>query len=355
MAMTNPPGWMQNVGATHTAAQFRQYIAALQAGTYSTAGTRRARGGVHPSFGTEFAVTQAGSPNMTVLVGAGMASIPGTESTNQGNYIVHNDASLTLSISAAHGSLARIDLVVINIRDTVYSGADNDSQCQVVTGTPASSPVAPAAPNNSIILAQVAVGAGVTSIVTANITDLRPFMAGCGGVIGALTDALRPTSTEVSEGQLVYTRDNNRLYLWDDVAYSRLVDDYIDWTSYSPAWTSSGSAPSIGNGTLSGRYARLGNLIIGEVGLNYGSTTNGGTGVWFFSLPVTASATGFIRGGGTWFANDITVQDYSGVVKMETSTTVRMVSGTGSVGASSPFTPGNGDTYRLQFLYEPSA
>jgi len=43
----------------------------------------------------------------------------------------------------------------------------------VVTGTAAASPVAPATPANSIALAQVLVGTSVTSILNANITDVR--------------------------------------------------------------------------------------------------------------------------------------------------------------------------------------
>lgn len=219
MAVTNPPGWLQNAGSTHTAAQLRTYIAALQAANFSTATSLRARGGVHPTFGLQLVVTQAGSPNMTVLVEAGSASIPGTESSTQGNYIVTNDAQVTLSITTAHASLPRIDIVVFNVRDTQYSGGSNDSQLQVIAGTPASSPVPPTAPVNSITLAQVAVGAGVTSIVNANITDTRFYLAGAGGVIAARNEAARPPSAEVTGGQLVWTMDNKKLWMWNDTIY----------------------------------------------------------------------------------------------------------------------------------------
>jgi hypothetical protein len=61
----------------------------------------------------------------------------------------------------------------MTIRDAYYSGAFNDVIFQVLAGTPAGSPTAPATPANSISLATIAVGAGVTSILTANITDTR--------------------------------------------------------------------------------------------------------------------------------------------------------------------------------------
>jgi hypothetical protein len=59
------------------------------------------------------------------------------------------------------------------VRDAFYSGAFNDVIFQVIAGTPAGSPVAPALPANSISLATVAVGAAVTQINTGNITDTR--------------------------------------------------------------------------------------------------------------------------------------------------------------------------------------
>lgn len=221
MTILNPPGWIQAL-STHTAAQLRTYLAALQAGGFPDNTSLRARGGVHPTIGTQFAVTQAGSPNMTVLVAAGAASIPGSLSSSQGNYFVVNDASVTLSISAAHATLARIDIVVVNVRDAQYSGADNDAQLQVITGTPASSPVAPTAPDNSITLAQVAVAALATTITTANITDTRRYMSAVGGVINATNEAARPTSSEIQAGQLVYSNSNSKLFLWNGTSYQQV-------------------------------------------------------------------------------------------------------------------------------------
>lgn len=215
MAVTNPPLGLQNAGATHTAAQFRTYMAGLQAGIYSAATNLRARGGVHPGLGQELVVTQAGAPNMTVLVEAGVASIPGTEAATQGNYMVCNDAQVTLSISAAHATLPRIDIIVINVRDSFYSTASNDSQLQVITGTPASSPAVPAAPVNSITLAQIAVGAAVTSIVTGNITDTRFYLAAVGGVMNIRNIAAIPAAAEMNEGQHLWAMDTNTEYVWD--------------------------------------------------------------------------------------------------------------------------------------------
>lgn len=55
--------------------------------------------------------------------------------------------------------------------------------------------------------------------------------------------------------------------------------------SYTPAWTASGTAPAIGNGSLKGRYLKLGALWIVFLDWFSGSTSTYGTGTWSFSLP----------------------------------------------------------------------
>lgn len=58
-----------------------------------------------------------------------------------------------------------------------------------------------------------------------------------------------------------------------------------DWISFTPTWTSSGTAPSIGNGTLAGRYKRVGDKAEIQISMISGTTTTYGTGSYQFSLP----------------------------------------------------------------------
>jgi hypothetical protein len=121
-------------------------------------------------------VAPNGTPNMTVLVAAGQCLINGTQNTvSQGSYHGLNDASVSLAIAASDPTNPRIDIVVAQVRDAAYSGANNDFILAVVTGTPAGSPAAPATPNNAIVLAQVAVAANATTVTSGNITDKRPI------------------------------------------------------------------------------------------------------------------------------------------------------------------------------------
>jgi hypothetical protein len=78
-----------------------------------------------------------------------------------------------------------------------------------------------------------------------------------------------------------------------------------EWESYPPVWTSTGSAPSIGNGTLTGVSVIIGDLCHFSIKVLGGSTTNWGTGSYAFTLPVQAAATADMVG--TCFVGDASV------------------------------------------------
>jgi hypothetical protein len=159
---------------------------------------------------TSLQVTQSAVPGMSVSVAAGYAAIVGTTQSNMGVYTAYNDAATTATITTANPSNPRIDRVCLTVSDAYYTGALNTVTINVVAGTPAASPAAPATPANSISLATILVGTGVTSILNANITDTRTetttllpagditaVTAGSGltggGTSGAVTLALDPT------------------------------------------------------------------------------------------------------------------------------------------------------------------
>ena len=121
----------------------------------------------------ELDVTANSTPNMTVHVAAGSVFIDGTEQSTQGFYHCYNDGDVILSIAASNPTNPRIDLVVARVKDAFYSGGTNAWDLEVVQGTPAASPVPPTAPANTFVLAQVLVGANVTSITNGNITQLN--------------------------------------------------------------------------------------------------------------------------------------------------------------------------------------
>ena len=158
MTLRTPPSWLQN--GSHPAENDRLSMQAIFATT-----------GIIGS--SSLAVTANSPAGMSVRVASGWCAIVGTTQANMGVYTVYNDAQDTLTITTANPTNPRIDRVVVTVQDAYYSGAYNDVIFQVIAGTPASSPVAPATPANSISLATIAVGAGVTQINTGNITDTR--------------------------------------------------------------------------------------------------------------------------------------------------------------------------------------
>lgn len=158
MTIRTPPSWLQN--GSHPAENDRLTTQALWATT-----------GIINS--TSLLVHQNTPAGLSVVVDSGWAAIVGTTQANMGTYVTYNDASVVLSLTTADPTNPRIDLVCATVNDAYYTGSLNNVVLQVVTGTPAGSPVAPALPANSITLATVAVGAGATAITNANITDTR--------------------------------------------------------------------------------------------------------------------------------------------------------------------------------------
>jgi hypothetical protein len=79
------------------------------------------------------------------------------------------------------------------------------------------------------------------------------------------------------------------------------------WTTYTPTWTTSAGSPAIGNGTLTGKYARVGKLIDFRIELVVGTTTTFGTAgsTWRFTAPVTPVSTQRHRYAGSAYNNGV--------------------------------------------------
>lgn len=73
------------------------------------------------------------------------------------------------------------------------------------------------------------------------------------------------------------------------IALTKLASDAS--TSYVPVITASGTAFSIGNGTIIGRYIKVGRSVTVYGYFSFGSTTSYGTGTYDISIPVAAGTT----------------------------------------------------------------
>ena len=149
--------------------------------------------------GTAFQVNAQASPNMTVKVGSGTAKadyyvVAGTVA-GQGNYVVRHDvASVNVTITAADASQTRIDEIYLVVQDNTY-----DTSARVLprigyrAGTVGGGNPGPdTAWKAYVLLARITVGAAVTSITSANISDQRikaSVVAGLSFNPQTLTDA----------------------------------------------------------------------------------------------------------------------------------------------------------------------
>jgi hypothetical protein len=176
------------------------------------------------------AVTAQGSPDMTVAVASGVVKVAGTTvSVSSGN----------VTISAAHSSLDRRDLVVVN----------NAGTKSVTAGTAAATPIKPAIPANSIVLAEIYVPAADTDIDADQIIDKRVDVASGGGstlaavaydpgseVTKVTTSALAMTALDTTNLRLTFTAPpSGRVWcasgsLWTSAPAFLLLFSWGFWT-----------------------------------------------------------------------------------------------------------------------------
>ena len=195
MTVVTPPAFLQ--AGAHPAETVRLMTAGLFGST--AASFPGGVGAIDPGHGIvrpgHLAVTQNGTPNMSVDVAVGGAFIRGTAAADQGCYHFYNDATLNLTVGTSDPTNGRRDLVVAQVRDSSYAGSDNDARLFIVQGTAAAVPADPAIPANCLVLARLTVAANATSIVTADIEDHRRLVRPWNTAWGVLGSA-SVTSTQ---------------------------------------------------------------------------------------------------------------------------------------------------------------
>lgn len=201
------------------------------------------------------------STGMNVKVAIGYALVRG--------HAYKSDAITTLTIGAATAS-PRIDLVVLRLDPTA-----NSIVLAVVAGTPAASPSTPTLTQTDegtyeVAIGQVAVGASVSTISAANVSDIRPFL---GTQFGRWTTATRPTNLTYAPlvtGTAGFNTTTGLPEYWNGSA----------WTSFVPAITASMITD-----------AEQANIVAGKI-RSGGSSTGTALTVFVQSATPTANATG---------------------------------------------------------------
>jgi hypothetical protein len=163
-------------GATYPMSAWRQFdggTAVIDSGASASAVTPA--GGVYQSLAANLKVTAPVS-GLTVNVAPGYCMVPSV-TAQQGGYRFGLMQSGSLTVAANATGSTRQDYVLATVTD--LGNSSSTSKIQYVTGT--TSP--PLVPASSIILAQVGVTNGATSITSGMITDKRAFVTAPGGIL----------------------------------------------------------------------------------------------------------------------------------------------------------------------------
>ena len=164
--------------------------------------------GIFPNPSSGLQVITGSGMNITVQVGKAWIN----------GYFYWIDSNLTLTLPNAHGSLNRIDRIVLR-----WSLTNRNIRAFVKSSTPSANPVAPALQRDAdafeICLADIFVTRGVTGIIQSNITDRRLNKDLCGIVHGVVT-------------QLDTTTLGQQLQGFIDSYIAKTEADYADWLDF---------------------------------------------------------------------------------------------------------------------------
>ncbi|MFD4912861.1 hypothetical protein ACFWNR_06515 [Streptomyces virginiae] len=290
---------------------------------------------------------RAGDPGLAVSLAGTTVNVTGgagiVTRSGQGAYRVQMAATSPGTLSAAHATFARVDLVYLRVWDnSVDSSGLYKADTVLLTGTPSGSPAIPT-PGATVIYIPLATinvpntGGGGTGSATVSST-IRQVTVAPGGIlpVSSATDiAISGTYT----GQARYNTVRGVPEFWNGSAWKAQGD----YTPYTPSWTAASVNPTLGNGSLVARWTRVGSQITTSGNLTLGSTSSGGTGVWSISLPVAAGATGVTCFGSCDYTVTFT-NDYIGLVQVESAATgmlfiVKTTSSSGSAGQVSSTVP----------------
>lgn len=350
MAPVTPPAWMQ--AGEYSARLDRQTLAGLLVPEPGRGPLGVRPGVVVSQASTALRVRQRTTPDMAVTVEAGTVFVPAVTSLG-GVYQCHNDGAYNVTIAPAHATLNRLDVIIARVYDAIDDvGVENKFVIESVTGTPASAPVRPDLPQQCWALAELSVTAAATAITNAMITDLRRYTVALGGVL-PINDVFDMPADPYT-GMKVWRKDLRSELVFDGTNWMELP--YGGWTFYTPSWScESGSQPSVGNGTATGRYFRIGTMVLFVAEVQAGSTTTYGSGNYQLSLPLPPRLGHPGQIAQSRLTDASSGQAYLGQAYLGSQNprlTAQGSSDLDTVTPTSPFTFANGDSLELFGFYE---
>lgn len=283
----------------------REARAAL-AYAFGTDAAGAVEGGVIPGANLAGLTVSATTPSasMAVTITAGSCVIPRTGGEH--GYVCRLPTAGNVTIDAADPTNPRIDTIVARSRDgdladPVNAIGTRGFAIEYEKGTAAAVPV----PKNLagtppyVVLAEVRVDAGVTSIVAGKITDKRYFTRAAGAPRIDLNDGGRAGN---GLWDLRQRHSTGAFETWDTTlsggagAWTPLASPRA-WTAYTPTVTM--ATP---NGTATGRYWRSGRRVSAQCTFVAGAGVSLGSFAVTFTLPfATANVNNlYTFGAGFW-------------------------------------------------------
>ena len=175
-------------------------------------------------------------------------------------------------------------------------------------------------------------------------------------IVDAKGDLIAATAND-TPARLAVSATND-MVLTSDSAQATGLKWSSTYTSYTPSWSvNSGPAPSIGNGTLSGRYLLIGKLCQVQIFFQGGSTTTYGSGgIWQFTLPFNANELSGNTGGfsGSAYVEDAGVAGYQALAVRKgggANSCQLAMSSTIMITNAAPFTWATNDFFNMSLVY----
>ncbi|MEU0940484.1 hypothetical protein [Embleya sp. NPDC005971] len=216
------------------------------------------RQGVRPGGGLAVSVLSG-----TITVTPGAALIHGVTAATQGAYWWAQDVNWTTSLTAAHATLGRKDLVYIRVRDSdVDTSGAKDTAPVYLAGTASSTPAtpAPAAGTSYLPLAVITVPSSGSGQPPSVDMSVRPYTVASGGILPVASQTERDAISGPYAGLAVYRIDTGTTERYSGTAWRDVVERHVltveksgtfslnpnvtayDWLSWSSASTMTDSS-----------------------------------------------------------------------------------------------------------------
>jgi hypothetical protein len=216
------PLFLSDTGGVDTVEDTRLGLGALMMPGASSIATQT---GLRPGPVDPGAVTASGTADKFVHIAPLQGFIQSARATAPGMYVVGNDAAKAIDLLTANPANAtnpRNDLIIAQVTDKFYSDVTQGFTIKQIVGTPSGSPVDPTVPGSVdyFLLARVRVPANATTIVTGNITDLRPgWVVALGGLLPVPSVTVRNALAGKYDGMQIYRQDRNWVEIYDGAAW----------------------------------------------------------------------------------------------------------------------------------------